>query len=273
MAGDSGEGASADVPTTSQDCVGVSNSRPDATSSQPEACENIASPESTKLNPLSKEESRIMDRLRVLYKRGGIGRLMDEWLSPVTLLPPDKADNDAASSAKGPEPGNAKGAAKSEGDGGSAPDDFPKKAVTLFGPATSEQAAAYLQMFAYSSDEHMDLDVVLGMERTTLIASAGLLSFAEELWVLHDLDMPILTYTGAIARQRVGIVSTTKGAKIVRAMVISQLVTNIYDRRRGHATDFLRLLAKEMDSREGQERIAFSVVYSGPNTDFFQKRG
>ncbi|KAM0513047.1 hypothetical protein ACHAPE_008254 [Trichoderma viride] len=63
------------------------------------------------------------------------------------------------------------------------------------------------------------------------------------------------------------------GAKRVRAMVISQVVTDFGHRCCGLATHFLNLLAHQMDSREGDDHIAFSVLYSGPKTDLFQRCG
>lgn len=68
--------------------------------------------------------------------------------------------------------------------------------------------------------------------------------------------------------------STTKGgAKLVKAMVISQVVTDFEYRRYRLATHFLKLLAEQIDSREGEDHIAFSVLYSGPKTELFQSCG
>jgi hypothetical protein len=96
----------------------------------------------------------------------------------------------------------------------------------------------------------------------------------QETWFLLKACNRNVIYTGASVYHRQGLVSTTKGgAKLVKAMVISQVVTDFEHRRYGLATHFLKLLAEQMDSREGEEHIYFSVLYSGPKTQLFQKCG
>ncbi|RFU73348.1 acyl acyltransferase [Trichoderma arundinaceum] len=142
-----------------------------------------------------------------------------------------------------------------------------------FALANWHQVTMYFELFSFSNNGPMDHGAAVAVERLMLLRSSLLPNLTEQVWVTHHAKYPMLLYTGAIARQRAGLVSTTKGAKVVNGIIISQLVTSVYYRMRGYATEFLKLLAQEMDGREDPDRIAFSVVYSGPNTDFFQKRG
>ncbi|TFB00965.1 hypothetical protein CCMA1212_007146 [Trichoderma ghanense] len=100
-----------------------------------------------------------------------------------------------------------------------------------------------------------------------------LFRFKEEFWYTrHCADLSKI-YSGANVRCRPALISTARGFKHVRGAVISQFSTAPEQRRRGHGTEFLKRLAEEMDRREGEDRIEFSVVYGGPNTNFLKKRG
>lgn len=160
----------------------------------------------------------------------------------------------------------------STGDGNLTPRSGPEFDYMFGFPTTTEQMQAYWQMIGWSTNEAFRLDNYLILEKT--IASTEVLGGTPETWLLFDVDARNVVYTGASVFPRQGLVSTTKGgAKLVRAMIISQVVTDFGYRCCGLATHFLNLLANQMDSREDDEHIAFSVLYSGPRTELFQRCG
>lgn len=97
--------------------------------------------------------------------------------------------------------------------------------------------------------------------------------FKEEFWSLANYADPSNIYTGANICWRPALVSTARGCKRVNGAVISQFSTAPTLRRRGHGARFLMRLAEEMDRRKGEERIEFSVVFGGPDTNFLKQRG
>lgn len=143
----------------------------------------------------------------------------------------------------------------------------------MFGyPMTTEQMQEYWRMVGWSNNEALRLDNYYVFEKS--VARFELPRGVQETWLLFDPGARNVVYTGASVYHRKGLVSTTKGgAKRVRAMVISQVVTDFGHRCCGLATHFLNLLAHQIDSREGEDHIAFSVLYSGPKTDLFQGCG
>ncbi|KAH6604148.1 acyl acyltransferase [Trichoderma cornu-damae] len=163
-------------------------------------------------------------------------------------------------------------AAKDQRDHGPTPGG-PAEFELVVSIATEEQLRRYMLIFSYSSNDPMNINSCIGAERTMLITSVPLLNFVDKVWVLHHAQYPDYVYTGGITRQRTGLVSTTKGAKLVKGIIISRIVTSMFYRRTGCATSFMRLLAQEIDKGEGQDRIAFSVVYGGSNTDLFYRCG
>lgn len=139
-------------------------------------------------------------------------------------------------------------------------------------PTTTEQMQEYWRMIGWSANETFRLDKYYILEKA--LVSAELPRGGQETWLLMDPGSHNVVYTGASVYHRQGLVSTTKGgAKLVRATVISQVVTDFGHRSCGLATHFLKLLAEQMDNRVGEEHIAFSVLYSGPKTDLFQRCG
>lgn len=127
-------------------------------------------------------------------------------------------------------------------------------------------------MIGWSSNEAFRLDNYLILEKT--MASMKIPGGAQETWLLFNDFFRNDVYTGGSVFHRQGLLSTAKGgAKPVRATIISQVVTDFALRCCGLATHFLNLLAAQMDSREDDEQIAFSVLYSGPKTDLFQRCG
>ncbi|KAL6871788.1 hypothetical protein J3F83DRAFT_614184 [Trichoderma novae-zelandiae] len=95
----------------------------------------------------------------------------------------------------------------------------------------------------------------------------------EEFWFSRNCTDLSTIYSGASIRWRPALVSTARGAKHVNGVVISQFSTAPEYRRRGHGTRFLKSLATEMDKRKGDDRIDFSIVFGGPNTNFLKERG
>lgn len=158
------------------------------------------------------------------------------------------------------------------GDGDSAPSGHLQDTAILGYPKKTEQMQKYWRMVGLSTNELLRRDDYYNLEKavTSILLPKG----GQETWLLLDASNHSLVYTGASAYHRQGLVSTTKGgAKLVRAMVISQVVTDFENRRQRLATLFLKLLAEQIDSREGEEHIAFSVLYSGPKTQLFQRCG
>ncbi|KAK1239189.1 hypothetical protein MKX08_006250 [Trichoderma sp. CBMAI-0020] len=143
----------------------------------------------------------------------------------------------------------------------------------MFGyPTTTEQMQEYWRMMGWSANETLRLDKYYLLEKA--LSSAELPRGVQETWLMFDPGSRNVVYTGASIYHRKGLVSTTKGgAKLVRATIVSQIVTDFGHRSCGLATHFLNLLAEQMDGREGEEHIAFSVLYSGPKTDLFQRCG
>lgn len=130
----------------------------------------------------------------------------------------------------------------------------------------------YWRMVGLSVNETIRLHDYYRLEKR--IASIELPKGGQETWFLLDAGNHHLVYTGASVHHRQGLVSTVKGgAKLAKATAISQVVTDFEYRFHGLATHFLKLLAEQMDSREGEEHIAFSVLYSGPKTQLFQRCG
>lgn len=101
----------------------------------------------------------------------------------------------------------------------------------------------------------------------------GLIECKEEFWYTRYCAEESTIYSGAIINSRPAIISTARGFKHVKGAVISQFYTAPERRRRGHGTQFLKLLAEEMDGRTGEDRIEFSIVYGGPNTNFLKQCG
>ncbi|KAM0249027.1 hypothetical protein ACHAQJ_009234 [Trichoderma viride] len=254
MGADSGERFSAEIPYAGN---GVSTTGPDLTTVEPEVGEAAVGPETRKLDPsLDPDEAIRLDRASIME------RMEYEWESALSYAPewwaPGAANNDGADPA--------------EIHGDPALGKFPEDAVCLGYPRTTEQAENYWRLVGVSNGSCLHCEDYVSLERSYALSSSQ--SCSQEIWFLHHVNNSNIVHTGAVARPREGLISTTKGgAKIVRAMVISQLVTNFESRMQGYATHFLKLLAEELDKRKGKDRIAFSVVYSGPNTEFFHMRG
>lgn len=160
----------------------------------------------------------------------------------------------------------------STGDDGPVPSSSLQDTTILGYPKTTEQMQNYWRMVGWSVNEGLLIDDYYALEKaaTSILPPKG----DQETWLLLDARNHNLVYTGASAYHRQGLVSTTKGgAKLVRAMVISQVITDFENRNQRFATHFLKLLAEQIDSREGEEHIAFSVLYSGPKTQLFQRCG
>lgn len=158
------------------------------------------------------------------------------------------------------------------GDDGPVPSSSVQDTTILGYPKTTEQMRNYWRMVGWSVDETLRTDDYYNLEKaaTSILPPKG----DQETWLLLDASNHNLVYTGASAYHRQGLVSTTKGgAKLVRAMVISQVITDFENRNQRFATHFLKLLAEQIDSRKGEEHIAFSVLYSGPKTQLFQRCG
>ncbi|KAL6902901.1 hypothetical protein GGI43DRAFT_382181 [Trichoderma evansii] len=158
------------------------------------------------------------------------------------------------------------------GDDTPAASSSPQDTTILGYPTTTEQMQNYWRMVGFSANEPFSIRnyYILEKEVATMLQPKG----DQETWLLLDANNHNFVYTGASAYHRQGLVSTTKGgAKLVRAMVISKVVTDFEYRRHRLATHFLKLLAEQIDSREGEEHIAFSVLYSGPKTELFRNCG
>jgi hypothetical protein len=254
MVSDSGQRLSAGVSNAGN---GVSHIDPHLTTAKLEVHEAIAGLESLKLDPtLTQDEALRADRVST----------MDNMEKETDQTPLYASEGWAAGVA------NNDGANLAGGGGDSAPTIFSEDSVLLGYPRTLKQAENYWRMAGLSNNARMRTYTYFCLERT--IAQLPAPIGGQEIWFLHHANDDHFIYTGAVARHRDGLISTTKGgAKVVKAMVISQIVTRFESRMCGYATHFLKLLAEEMDNRKGEERIAFSVVYSGPNTDFFHKRG
>ncbi|KAL7923414.1 hypothetical protein ACQKWADRAFT_48882 [Trichoderma austrokoningii] len=141
--------------------------------------------------------------------------------------------------------------------------------VFLGYPKTTEQMQNYWRMLGWSINDTMWLGNQHQIEKgSTLELPDG----GQETWfLLSSSDHGIIS--GASVYHRQALLRTTKGVKLARASVISQVVTQLEFRLCGYTAHFLKLLAEQMDSREGQERIDFSILYSGPNTRLFQRCG
>lgn len=182
---------------------------------------------------------------------------------------PEEADKEGTGAANAPQPDGVEGASDSASEVFEVAPSIP----AVFQQATLPMMDLFWQFSSFSNNEELDYTSYIDSERMMLYV-AHELQLKDQIWIMHSPEHSNWIYTGAVVRQREALVSTKKGAKVVNGVVISQLLSHVYWRRYGTGTVFLNCLAHELDRREGNGGIAFSVLYSGgSSTDFFEKRG
>lgn len=91
-------------------------------------------------------------------------------------------------------------------------------------------------------------------------------------WVLFKPSDPDTIMSSCSVYLREAIVNSGRGMEPVKAAVITDIFTHSEFRRNGMATRLLTKVKEALDGME-KERVGFSIIYSGVNTELYDRLG